>query len=142
MLDLFGEIPVAWDEVLTWCEIVAPRIGERFLLYYIRCWDVPGKIRVAGNVRVNTTEVTASDRVIPDGTDTVFTPPYPYTLESGSTVKASVMAGAGAPPGGGMPADPTAVEGRPDLNALIAGLTGKGQPNLAASVMRSSPAQG
>jgi hypothetical protein len=48
---------------------------------------------------------------------------------------------AGAAPGGA-PADPTAVEGRPDLNALIAGLTGKGQPNLAASVMRSSPAMG
>lgn len=57
----------------------------------------PGKLRASGNVKVNTTEVTAADRVIPDGTDTVFTPPYPYTLESGSTVKASVMAGAGAP---------------------------------------------
>lgn len=57
----------------------------------------PGKLRVSGNIRVNTTEITDEDRVIPPGNDVVFTPPYPYTLESGASVKASVSAGAGAP---------------------------------------------
>jgi pectate lyase len=61
----------------------------------------PGKIKLSGNLTVNCTFVAyAADgegntREIPDGTDTVFTPPYAYTLESASTVKASVMAGAG-----------------------------------------------
>jgi hypothetical protein len=32
--------------------------------------------------------------------------------------------------------------GRPSLQGMIAGLTGKGQPNLAASVMRSNPVAG
>ncbi|MBN2544806.1 MAG: right-handed parallel beta-helix repeat-containing protein [Spirochaetes bacterium] len=56
----------------------------------------PGKIRATGNVLINTTNITTSDRLIPDGTDTVFTPPYAYSLDSGSSVKSIVMAGAGA----------------------------------------------
>lgn len=67
-------------------------------------------------------------------------PPEPAAAAAPQDPMAAMMAGGAAP--GGAPVDPTAVEGRPDLNALIAGLTGKGQPNLAASVMRSSPAQG
>jgi hypothetical protein len=38
---------------------------------------------------------------------------------------------------GGSPADPTQVDGRPDLASMMAGLTSRGTPNLAASVMRS-----
>jgi pectate lyase len=60
----------------------------------------PGKLHLSGNITVNCTFVPGTDgednvSEIPDGTDTVFTPPYSYTLENASTVKASVMAGAG-----------------------------------------------
>jgi hypothetical protein len=46
--DLFGEIPVTWDEVYQWCEKVAeiPRDSWR-LDWYIRGWNVPAKIRAA-----------------------------------------------------------------------------------------------
>jgi hypothetical protein len=77
----------------------------------------------------------------------VFAPPPPQPAApaadpaAAQDPMAALAAAAGGAPGGA-PADPNAVEGRPDLNSLIAGLTGKGQPNLAASVMRSSPAQG
>lgn len=55
----------------------------------------PGKLRASGNVLINTTTYTSSDRLIPAGTDSVFTPSYSYTLDSASGVKSSVMAGAG-----------------------------------------------
>ncbi|KJK12564.1 hypothetical protein UB45_07755 [Terrabacter sp. 28] len=77
----------------------------------------------------------------------VFAPPPPQPAApaadpaAAQDPMAALAAAAGGAPGGA-PADPNAVESRPDLNSLIAGLTGKGQPNLAASVMRSSPAQG
>lgn len=70
----------------------------------------------------------------------VFAPPPPAPVAAAAPEDPMAAMMGGAP--GGAPTDPGAVEGRPDLNALIAGLTGKGQPNLAASVMRSSPAQG
>ena len=46
--DLFGEIPVTWPEVLTWCERVAGiRAGSWRLEYYVRGWNVVEKIRAA-----------------------------------------------------------------------------------------------
>jgi pectate lyase len=48
----------------------------------------PGKLRAVGNILINSNASYA-------GNDTVFTPPYPYTLEPGTNVKASVMTGAG-----------------------------------------------
>src|SRR5439155_6488178 len=51
---------------------------------------ITGKIKATGNVFVNTTGTPAA------GTDTVFTPPYAYTLDKGSDVKSVVMNGAGA----------------------------------------------
>lgn len=46
--DLFGEVPVTWDEIYEWCEIVAgiTRDSPR-LEVYIKGWDVVGKIRAA-----------------------------------------------------------------------------------------------
>lgn len=48
-----------------------------------------------------------------------------------------------AAPGGGQgaPTTPDGVAGRPDLNMLMAGLTGSGQPNLTAKVSRSQLAR-
>ncbi len=57
----------------------------------------PGKLKASGNILINTTNITTSDRLIPSGTDSVFSPSYSYTLDSGSNVKSIVMAGAGAP---------------------------------------------
>lgn len=47
-LDLFGEVPVTWDEVYLWCEKV-PRISRDSwrLSWYLRGWNVPEKIRAA-----------------------------------------------------------------------------------------------
>jgi hypothetical protein len=44
--DLFGEIPVTWDEVWDWVETVAG-IDRRSwrACYYIEWWNVPDKIR-------------------------------------------------------------------------------------------------
>lgn len=46
--DLFGEIPVTWDDVWHWVETVPgiPRTSWR-ASWYIRCWNVPDKIREA-----------------------------------------------------------------------------------------------
>lgn len=41
--DLFGEIPVTWDEVHTWCEKVAGMTGWR-RDWYIRHWNVIEKV--------------------------------------------------------------------------------------------------
>jgi len=48
VVDLFGEVPVTWDEIYEWCEVVgrisrnSPRIE-----IYIKGWDIVGKIRAA-----------------------------------------------------------------------------------------------
>jgi pectate lyase len=49
-----------------------------------------GKLNQSGNTLVNSTSVNYSM-----GGDTVFTPSYPYSLESAATAKASVIANAG-----------------------------------------------
>lgn len=48
VLDLFGEIPVTWQEVWDWIECVAgiERTSWR-APYYIEHWNVPAKIRAA-----------------------------------------------------------------------------------------------
>ena len=50
-----------------------------------------GKIKTSGNTYSGCTGT------IHPGTDTVFTPPYAYTLDATATVPTNVMAGAGAP---------------------------------------------
>jgi hypothetical protein len=47
-LDLLGDVPVTWDEVYDWVEIVAetPRDAWR-ASYYIKNWNVVDKIREA-----------------------------------------------------------------------------------------------
>ena len=46
--DLFGEVPVTWQEVWDWVENVAgiPRDSWR-AAYYAEFWNVPEKIRAA-----------------------------------------------------------------------------------------------
>jgi hypothetical protein len=47
-VDLFGEIPVLWSDVLAWCEVVSARnFTDRFFLHYVRGWNVVEKIRCA-----------------------------------------------------------------------------------------------
>ncbi|MBN2547030.1 MAG: hypothetical protein JXB50_14610 [Spirochaetes bacterium] len=60
----------------------------------------PGKIRTIGNVLINCFFEAGEDSEdniieIPDGNDTVFTPPYTYTLDAASNVKSIVITGAG-----------------------------------------------
>ena len=46
--DLFGEIPVTWDDVDAWCLAVAGlEPGSWRRPYYIQYWNVPEKIRQA-----------------------------------------------------------------------------------------------
>ncbi len=47
-LDLFGEVPVTLEDIYAWCEAVPkiPRDSWR-LSWYVRCWNVPDKIRQA-----------------------------------------------------------------------------------------------
>jgi pectate lyase len=71
--------------------------------YYTLSGQTPGKINAANNVFVNVTGL------IP-GTDTVFSPPYSYTMDDPNNVKAIVMAGAGAG-GGAPPPSPPAAPG-------------------------------
>jgi len=60
--------------------------GQRAWYYYN---NTPrGKINASGNQFVNIAVPT-------DGTDSVFTPPYAYTLAAAATIKAAVTAGAG-----------------------------------------------
>jgi pectate lyase len=59
--------------------------------------DHPGLLYAAGNVLNNITwNVHGSGVVLIDGTDTVFTPPYSYTLDNAADVPAIVQNGAGA----------------------------------------------
>ncbi len=44
--DLFGEVPVTWDEVYAWCEQVAGATGW-WRDWYIRNWNVIEKVRRA-----------------------------------------------------------------------------------------------
>jgi len=48
MRDLFGEVPVTWDDVALWVDAVAgiARDDWRFPVY-VRGWNVPEKIRRA-----------------------------------------------------------------------------------------------
>ncbi len=45
--DLFGEVPVTVEDLYLWCAVIAPRIAPRHLDYYIKYWDVAGKIRAS-----------------------------------------------------------------------------------------------
>lgn len=58
----------------------------------------PGLLHASGNVLDNVTWNVSSDSsaVLIDGTDTVFTPPYAYTLDNAADVPAIVQYGAGA----------------------------------------------
>jgi hypothetical protein len=60
--------------------------------------DHPGLLHASGNILDNVTWVVGSDSkvVLIDGTDTVFTPPYSYTLDNAADVPAIVQYGAGA----------------------------------------------
>jgi pectate lyase len=53
-----------------------------------------GKLKATGNTLVNCTLTNGTDTEAP-GTDSVFTPPYSYTLDPAANVKAEVMASAG-----------------------------------------------
>lgn len=46
--DLFGEIPVTWDDIWNWVEVIAgiPRNSWR-ASWYVEAWNVPDKIRAA-----------------------------------------------------------------------------------------------
>lgn len=81
--------------------------------YYTLSGQTPGKIRAVGNVFVNTA-------VPAGGNDSVFAPPYSYTLDTASNVKSIVLAGAGANGTNG----------------------GGGGGNLSPSVSITSPANG
>jgi pectate lyase len=59
--------------------------------------DHPGLLYAAGNALVNVTwNVHESGVVLIDGNDTVFTPPYSYTLDDANDIPAMVQSGAGA----------------------------------------------
>lgn len=49
MLDLFGDVQVTVDDLHDWVRAIAPAwtSSERSLTYYIRHWDVAGKVRRA-----------------------------------------------------------------------------------------------
>lgn len=67
-------------------------------------------------------------------------PPGALSPPGIATTGAEASAPGGAPPGPGgeAPTLPGGVQGRPDLNMMMAGLTGSGSPNLQAKVSRSS----
>lgn len=46
-IDLFGEVPVTVPDLYLWCEVVVPHISAARLNYYIKHWDVAGKIRMS-----------------------------------------------------------------------------------------------
>ena len=44
--DLFGEIPVTWEEVWQWVESIAGLSRDSWRArYYVEWWNVPEKIR-------------------------------------------------------------------------------------------------
>jgi pectate lyase len=57
---------------------------------------ITGKVYAAGNALINTTTSTGSGIFIPPGTDTVFTVPYPYTMDPTNVVAGIVTNYAGA----------------------------------------------
>jgi pectate lyase len=65
----------------------------------------PGLLHASGNILDNVTWVVGSDSqaVLIDGNDTVFTPPYLYTLDNAQDVPAIVQYGAGADGNDGYP---------------------------------------
>jgi len=71
--------------------------------YITSAGGTPGKLSASGNVTVNCTWIAdaapdkdGNQRLNIPGTDTVFTPPYSYTLESADAAKVSVTSGAGS----------------------------------------------
>jgi pectate lyase len=70
--------------------------------YVTPAGGTPGKVKATGNIEVNTTRFVnpnpdsgGNQSFLIPGNDTVFTPPYPYSLDSAASVKSSVMAEAG-----------------------------------------------
>jgi pectate lyase len=70
--------------------------------YVTAAGGVPGKLKATGNIEVNTTwyvnpapDIGGNQSFLIPGDDTIFAPPYAYTLESAANVKASVMTGVG-----------------------------------------------
>jgi hypothetical protein len=49
MIDLFGDVQITIDDLHAWVSAIAPAWAstERSLSYYIRHWDVAGKVRHA-----------------------------------------------------------------------------------------------
>ncbi|WP_431825298.1 hypothetical protein [Burkholderia sp. F1] len=49
MLDLFGEVIVTQDEIVSWVAALAPAYmaTEHSFARYVRLWDVAGKVRAA-----------------------------------------------------------------------------------------------
>lgn len=47
--DLFDTVRVTWPEVRLWVGTVAPHVlsSEQRFEYYVKGWDVPGKVRQA-----------------------------------------------------------------------------------------------
>jgi pectate lyase len=74
-----------------------------------------GKIRAVGNTTVNCTEVLSFN-------DSVFTPPYSYTLQSPADARAAIIANAGPRSGGGgtTPPSPSAPAAPSNLSASAA----------------------
>ncbi|EMN5130700.1 hypothetical protein RVV79_003827 [Burkholderia contaminans] len=60
MLDLFGQIPVTFDDLETWVRAVAPAYAssERSIQHYIRHWHVADKVAAAK--RAGTFDATIS----------------------------------------------------------------------------------
>ena len=65
-----------------------------------------GQIQTSGNIYVGT-----SGKAPDPGTNTVFTPPYSYTMDTAANVPAIVMAGAGAPGPDTIPIPPKVWDG-------------------------------
>jgi autotransporter-associated beta strand protein len=79
---------------------------------YVSAGILDGKIRTSGNIYVGCTGQ------IDPGTDSVFTPPYSYTLDPTANVPAIVMAGAGAPGPETIPIPPKIWDGGGANNSL------------------------
>jgi pectate lyase len=75
-----------------------------------------GRIRTVGDVHVNCTNVTTFN-------DSVFTPPYSYSMDTASNVKSVVMAGAGTGSSGGGTPPPSGVPAAPSNLAATAAST-------------------
>src|SRR5687768_486195 len=64
--DLFGEIPVTWDEVYQWVFAVARIPADSWRArYYIEHWNIPDKIREAKLAGTFDAIVSRSDLRLP-----------------------------------------------------------------------------